>query len=364
MEQQDGRVPGTVLPSRRLIASYALDWVVIACFAAIGGGIKSIGTIHRPFSLLDLSISYPLAEQSISSTTVGLVAILGPIVLMSLTIAIFVPARSISRTLKRSELLRLKLWELHASLAGLALSITLAFMVTQGLKTIFPKPRPHFLALCDPDLDNIAAHVVGGYGQDVSDRWTMVDVSICQHPMHRVLRSGLQSFPSGHSSMSWSGMAYLSLFLCARLRIAIPHLPLQSTIAHRPVSSASGTELLPLHNAQRSETSSDSKPSTISSIQRQGHPQSTIPINRQSAAPPTYGILIALIPLAVATYISSTRYTEYWHFGIDILTGSVIGILSSWLAFRWHHLPIRRGHGWAWGPRSAEGAFGVGMGVH
>lgn len=35
----------------------------------------------------------------------------------------------------------------------------------------------------------------------------------------------------------------------------------------------------------------------------------------------------------------------------------------AWFAFRWYHLPIRQGAGWAWGARSRDRAFWVGVGV-
>ncbi|KAB8339250.1 hypothetical protein FH972_022184 [Carpinus fangiana] len=44
--------------------------------------------------------------------------------------------------------------------------------------------------------------------------------------------------------------------------------------------------------------------------------------------------------------------------------GSVIGIVCAWFSFRLYHLPIARGSGWAWGPRSRGRAFGVGVGSH
>ena len=70
-----------------------------------------------------------------------------------------------------------------------------------------------------------------------------------------------------------------------------------------------------------------------------------------------------LIPFAGATYIASTRYADYKHAGFDVLFGSLEGILSAWFAFRFYHLPIRRGAGWAWGPRRRSAAFGIGTGV-
>ena len=152
-------------------------------------------------------------------------------------------------------------------------------------------------------------------------------------------------------SVSWAGMTYLSLFLCSKFAIAIPYLLpsaygsgssrstasdrlLESPLDH-PKSALQATPLIPLSKIMRS----------------------------QAAAPPTYLLVIAFIPIGAAIYISSTRWSDFYHHGFDIIFGSLMGFLLAWGSFRWYHAPIRRGAGWAWGPRSSEKAWGIGMGV-
>lgn len=187
---------------------------------------------------------------------------------------------------------------------------------------------------------------VGGYGQDISGRWTLVDKSICAHPESKDLNDGFRSFPSGHASWSWSGLGYLALFLSAKLAITIPSLPIVSPASTREAKHRTDDiEMLPLHKQKSPEQ------------------QAVVPLYNLAAAPPNYGIIIVLIPLAAAAYITSTRYFEYWHGGIDVAGGALIGIVTAWFSFRWYHTPVRRGGGWAWGARSPERAFGVGVGT-
>lgn len=90
---------------------------------------------------------------------------------------------------------------------GLALSLATAFMITEGLKDLAGKPRPHTLAVCRPNLDLIAQYTVGGLdtlgdasgalGQAIP---IMVDYRICQETDPQVLRDTFASWPSGHSS--------------------------------------------------------------------------------------------------------------------------------------------------------------------
>lgn len=88
-----------------------------------------------------------------------------------------------------------------------------------------------------------------------------------------------------------------------------------------------------------------------------------VPIRYQSAAPPVYTLVLILTPVGTAIYVASTRFTDFRHFGFDLLFGSLIGITTAWFSFRWYHLPITRGAGWAWGPRSYQRAWGIGVGV-
>jgi hypothetical protein len=92
------------------------------------------------------------------------------------------------------------------------------------------------------------------------------------------------------------------------------------------------------------------------------HDEDIVPARYQNAAPPVWTLVLVLVPVASAIYIASSRFTDFRHFGFDILFGSLIGITSAWFSFRLYHLPITRGAGWAWGPRSYERAWGIGVG--
>ncbi|OQN95380.1 hypothetical protein B0A48_18615 [Cryoendolithus antarcticus] len=335
--------------SKRLIASYILDWVVIVAIAAAGAGLNFITPYQRPFSLLDLSLSFPFKTEQISITVLGIVSLIGPAAVIAVVTLLFVPGPQYSRQLSRRKLISLKLWELEKGLAGLALSVATAFFVTQGMKNMFGKPRPNSMGMCMPDLTNVQAHAIGGYGQGISDRWVLVNSSICTQTDISVLRDAFRSFPSGHCSFSWSGLLYLTFFICSKFAVVIPHLPLISGALLRSVPH----ELLPLH-----ESNASARPSGET-----GSNDSKLTLRDLAASPPNHLIVIAFIPVAVAIYICSTRFVDYYHFGFDIISGSLIGIISASSAFRWYHMPLGRGEGWAWGPRSKNCAFGIGVGV-
>lgn len=157
--------------------------------------------------------------------------------------------------------------------------------------------------------------------------------------------------------VSWAGLLYLTLFLASKFSIAIPFLPprpFSTNPAHTSAIAPSNLKdkpILPFHKHESSLTSHSYSEERV------------VPIRYQAAAPPVYTLILVLLPVGSAIYICSTRFTDYRHFGFDLIFGSLIGITTSWFSFRLYHLPITRGAGWSWGPRSFKRSWGIGVGV-
>ena len=165
--------------------------------------LSNVNAGYHHFSLLDLSISYPYRESPKLSLGVFIfLAVILPIVVITL-VSLFIPsATTVSghTPTDARKRWRSRLWELNANLLGLGVSLATSTIVFTGVKNLSGKPRPDFLARCDPDVVSVAAHKVGGYGQDVSDLWVMVNGGICQQPDKRWLNDGFRSFPSGYAT--------------------------------------------------------------------------------------------------------------------------------------------------------------------
>ena len=303
-------------------------------FRAVAGGggvLYLIRGNHHPFSLEDLTISYPLKPNTISITTVGVIAFLAPALIIALLSLFLIPASSISKGIRKSAIWRRKLWEWNTGWLGLGLSLAGTLFVTSALKDIVGKPRPNLLARCDPDTSKIVANTVSGVGKVLSGSPVLVDIGICQNNDQRTLLDGFASFPSGHSSFSWAGLFYLTLWLCAKFAIAIPSI-------------------------QRSRDPVQSQPAS----ERHRY---EVPVRNKSAAPPLYLLALCLSPTGAAIYVCATRWSDNQHHGFDIISGALIGALFAWFGFRWYHLPIRGGGGWSWGPRAWDRAFYVSPGT-
>ncbi|OJJ49621.1 hypothetical protein ASPZODRAFT_986182 [Penicilliopsis zonata CBS 506.65] len=324
--------------SKLVVLSYIIDWAVIIATALVGYAFSKVTPNHNPFSLADLSISYPYqANETVTTGTLALVAVMAPAVIILVGSFLLVPGAAVEGNGSRSQMWRRKLWEWNAGWLGLGVALAGAFLTVQGLKDLIGKPRPDFLARCDPDLSKIKTYTVSGLGTELSGAPTLVTWEICRNKTSMVKGDGFASFPSGHACFSFAGMTYLTLWLCSKLQIAFPYLPYYSS---RP-GYLSKTE---------ADTQSNSLPRSSSSAWR-------LAIRSQGAAPPVYMLIVALVPLGTASFIAASRWYNHRHHGFDILFGTALGIFFAWIGFKWYHLPIRRGAGWSWGARSRKNAF-------
>ncbi|KPI45869.1 PA-phosphatase related-family protein [Cyphellophora attinorum] len=301
----------------RTALSYVFDWLVIIAFAAGGGVLSNIRGFRRPFSLADRSIAYPRRDDIVTLEVAGLVVFVGPAAII-LVLALVTPAaRQVGQKRLYSSWVD-KIWDANAGWMGLALASAATLFLTSGLKCLVGKPRPNFLAICDADVDRLSEFVVGGSGSRIeSDAPALVTYEICRQSDLDLLNDAFFAFPSGHSSMSWAGLLYLSLWLSMRFSVAIPYLGHHMPLVRK---STEGADLVSFYHARK-------------------------------AAPPLWMVAIVLVPIGVALFICASRYADFHHAGIDIFAGSVIGIVCGYSSFRLYHLPIRRGHGLAWAPR-------------
>lgn len=135
------------MPPFRLVAAYALDWLLIICIVAVGGGISFATPYHRPISLMDLSISFPYVDRDLISTaTLVVVSLIAPAIIIALVVAVFTPSPLAKRHMDTLTFWKVKFWELNAGWMGLALSWSLAFFITSGIKNVIGKARPDVIA--------------------------------------------------------------------------------------------------------------------------------------------------------------------------------------------------------------------------
>lgn len=151
---------------------------------------------------MNLDISYPFEHhETIPTWLMVVIGLVIPAAIIFLVCIIFVPGPTASRGTPKSLIWRRKLWEWNTGWMGLALSLATAFMVTQGMKLLFGKPRPDLLSRCQPDLNRLQDFAVNDVvGAEFNAAWVLVTDGICQNQDEDIMKDGFKSFPSGHAS--------------------------------------------------------------------------------------------------------------------------------------------------------------------
>ncbi|KAI1386958.1 acid phosphatase/Vanadium-dependent haloperoxidase [Hypoxylon trugodes] len=362
-------------PSLVVVGSYAFDWIILIVVGVIGVVLGNITPNKRPFSLQDPNISFPFTQhETVTSAILLICNAVIPIVIILIVVLLFVPGPTVPEGTPRALIWRRKLWELHTGWLGLALALISAWIITQGMKNLFGKPRPDLLSRCQPDIANVANYIIGFHTPaddgtlDGAYNGQLVSADICKNPDRGLLDDGFRSYPSGHASSAAAGLIYLSFFLASKFAITFPFVPQHSSgntgvvtaFPSRLRNGAIDTSYEAVRNNLDLDRSVSPDPSAVKQIG--AHTSTVLSIRRQAAAPPLYLLLLTVLPFFTAIFIASSRWFDFRHHGFDILFGFIIGTITAYFAFRYYHLPIRAGAGWAWGPRSHDKAFWAGLG--
>ncbi|KAI6118461.1 phosphatidic acid phosphatase type 2/haloperoxidase [Pisolithus sp. B1] len=178
---------------RQFLALYAPDWIVTCSlgllFYVVG---HHISAFKRHFSLEDTSLRYPYAvHQRVGTRALHFISAVVP----------FVVQVVINLSTVRSWI------DFHHSTLGLLLSYTITGSITQIVKVTVGRPRPDVLSRCQP----VPGSVDPVYG--------LSTVNICTQTVQYILDDGWRSFPSGHSSSSFSGLGFLTFYLAGKLHV-------------------------------------------------------------------------------------------------------------------------------------------------
>ncbi|ODV95140.1 hypothetical protein PACTADRAFT_49888 [Pachysolen tannophilus NRRL Y-2460] len=206
------------------------------------------GPFQRQFFINDLTISHPFAEHERVPVFALFFASFGiPFAVVTLVSLIFTPRQH-------------KVYVLYVSLLGLFLSLFTTDLITEFLKCWIGRHRPDFLARC----------VV----KEGTPENTMVFAKdVCTTDNIAILLDGFKTTPSGHSSTSFSGLGFLSLWLCG-----------QFLVSHVDTGS--------------------------------------------------WRTIVCGIPAFGACYIALSRTEDYRHHFVDVILGSVLGCIMAWWSYR------------------------------
>ncbi|KAI8580730.1 hypothetical protein K450DRAFT_235671 [Umbelopsis ramanniana AG] len=236
---------------KRMILSYLKDWILGIMFLAIFLAIDYVPPFHQEFYLDDWSIRYPYSvKERVSFTALLLISVLAPLVIIII----------IAGFIKRS------FHDLHHGLLGLFFALTFTLMFTDVLKITIGEPRPDMLARCAPSVTTSPVE-------------SLLSVAICNGVASIDLQDGFKSFPSGHSSYSFAGLGYLSLYLCGKLHI----------------------------------------------FDHQGH---------------VWKSFLVMVPLMGAILVAISRIMDYRHHPWDVIFGSLLGFAAAYFSYNQYYPPL------------------------
>lgn len=232
---------------------------------------------HRLFFINDLTISFPHAE--IERVPVVWNVIYAGVVPLLLLVAI-------------NTLTRASAHKHHVTVLGLLVALVLTSFLTDTIKNSVGRPRPDLVARCRP---------APGTPQD-----TLVGIEVCTETRHHVLHDGWRSFPSGHSSFSFAGLGYLSLFLAGQTRLFV---------------------LGGYNGARREDGAANGR--VVGDPLDEGEQGRALYARGDLAR-----ALLCLAPLLCAAMIAISRCQDYRHDVYDVCTGALLGYVVAYWNYR------------------------------
>ncbi|KAI8326386.1 acid phosphatase/Vanadium-dependent haloperoxidase [Martensiomyces pterosporus] len=236
---------------RQLVLSYVPDYVVVAVMAILWGLLNRIEPFHRDFSLTNKTIQYPNKPDSVPFYAAVILCFVFPLVVIFLW----------------TGLLRRSFHDMNSGVLGLCVSLVLNMMITNTIKNLAGRHRPDFIDRCNLDKSKGTAlePVIG-----------LLTTNVCRQTDKNFFWDGMRSFPSGHTSFSFAGLTYLSLWLAGHLKIA-------------------------------------------------------------DGRGRAYKSFVVLIPELVALLIGVSRTKDYRHHWQDVLAGALLGIFMGWFGYRQYY---------------------------
>ncbi|KAH9609048.1 hypothetical protein KSS87_007662 [Heliosperma pusillum] len=236
-----------------LARTHLHDWLILILLICIEVVLNIISPFYR-FVGKDMmeDLKYPFHSNTIPVWSVPIYAVLLPILIF------------VIRYLKRKDV-----HDLHHAILGLLFAVLITGVITDAIKDGVGRPRPNFFYRCFPD------------GQDFYDY--LGNVVCTGNP--KDIREGHKSFPSGHTSWSFAGLGFLSLYLAAKIQV----------------------------------------------FDRRGH---------------VGKLCVVFLPLLAAALVGVSRVDDYWHHWTDVFTGGIIGLTISFFCYLQFFPPPHRTKGW------------------
>ncbi|KAL9262913.1 Lipid phosphate phosphatase 2-like protein [Drosera capensis] len=234
------------------------DWVILVLLVVLDGVLNIIEPFHRFVGKgMMEDLMYPLKSNTIPFWAVPFIAILLPFCVI--TIYYFI---------------RKDVYDFHQATLGLLFSVFITAVITDAIKDGVGRPRPDFFWRCFPD------------GKGVYEE---VNSDVMCTGVKSIIKEGYKSFPSGHTSWSFSGLGFLAWYISGKVK----------------------------------------------AFDRRGH---------------VAKLCIVFLPILVAALVAVSRVDDYWHHWQDVFAGGLLGLTVASFCYLQFFPPPYDLDGW--GPHS------------
>ncbi|KAF2501357.1 PAP2-domain-containing protein, partial [Lophium mytilinum] len=262
---------------KKVMLSYILDYVIIIVLIAGFFALDAVEPYHQHFSLQNYTLHYPYAEhERVPVPWLVVIACLGPAAVIAVY-TLVIDGLFSHQVATTSTGRRRKLTGKYRLKDRL-------WELNCGILGLALAVGASFVivgalknAIGKPRPDLIARCMPKT--QTDPPGLKLSDHSICTNKDNAVLKDGFRSFPSGHSSTAFAGLFYLSIYLVGKMHVL------------------------------------DSKGEV-------------------------WKTFIILIPTLGAALIAGSRIMDARHHPFDVLSGSALGILVAWGAYRQYFPPV------------------------
>lgn len=263
--------------SNRVVISYILDYVIIVILLIAFYALDAVEPYHQHFSLRNYTLQYPYAVHE--RVPVPLLFVLNTLV-PALIIAIY--ALLIDGLFSRHKEAAPR--DGHRTLGKYRLKDRLwelncgllGLLLSQGAAFVITGALKNATGKPRPDLIDRCQPLAGSADPLV---FGLSNSTICTQKNHKLLKDGFRSFPSGHSSSAFAGLFYLSIYLTAKMHV----------------------------------------------LDNRGEVWKTF---------------IVLVPTLGAALIAVSRIMDARHHPFDVISGSLLGIIVAWVAYRQYFPPV------------------------
>ncbi|KAI6028622.1 PAP2-domain-containing protein [Pisolithus orientalis] len=230
----------------QLLKSYGPDWIITIALAAVFFALDNVHGYRREFSVNDETLRFPYAvHERVPNWALYIIALVAPIIIHSLVNVVTIRS----------------FWDFHNSVLGLILGLAITGAITQFSKITTGRPRPDLLSRCIPRPGS----------QDPT--YGLSSDAICTQTDQYIMIDGWRSFPSGHSSLSFAGLGFLSFYLAGKMHL----------------------------------------------FDKRGH---------------AHKAWISLAPLSGATLVAISRTMDYRHHWHDVVAGAILGTTIAYFTYR------------------------------